>query len=153
MGRGVLILVVGTIAAVSYLMLDSRNTAQKTGEYQANYQEAVVAGEIAQSAFNIGVSQVKRDFEGWRETHRDKAYEGGDYDLAVSGPAEGPVEVTVKGHFGQAQFEIKATMDRLLEAIVEPLVLDVCEVEAQSTGSTFMISGMDTKYSDRDFVG
>ena len=144
MGRGVLILVIGTIAAVSYLMIDTRKTAQETGEQQAHYEEAVVANEIAQSAFNIGVSQVKRDFEGWRATYLDRAYEGGDYDLEVSGPAEGPVEVTVKGYFGNAQFEIKATLDRLLEAIVEPLVIDVCEVDAQSMGGTFMISGMDT---------
>ncbi|MCH8962235.1 MAG: hypothetical protein IH820_13185, partial [Bacteroidetes bacterium] len=75
-------------------------SAHETSEVQSNFEEKIVAQEIAASAYNSGVSELRRDYGNWRQVVIDKPYQGGHYNLSFSGPAEGPVEAVVEGHFG-----------------------------------------------------
>lgn len=143
MGNLYVILVAGVIFSSGYLMLDTRSTAHETEKKQASYEETVVAHEIALSAFNTTVSEVKRGFEDWRDQQNLVSYQGGTFDVTTTGPTEGPVDLAVIGYFGNAKHQIDATMDRTL-SFLEPLVFDAETVDAVNTGTTFTISGIDT---------
>ena len=59
MGNGLLILVFGAVLGATVLSFQQKQTALETTERQAEYEEEVLAREIARSAYNIAKKLVQ----------------------------------------------------------------------------------------------
>ncbi|MFB3131894.1 MAG: hypothetical protein ACE10K_05155, partial [Rhodothermales bacterium] len=118
-------------------------SAHETSEVQSNFEEKIVAQEIAASAYNSGVSEVRRDFENWRQVVIDQPYQGGHYNLSLSGPPEGPIEVVVEGYFGDAMHRISGQIVLSLGDFIDAFTFDSKAVSFNPIGGNFMISGVD----------
>ncbi len=88
MGKYALLITFAGVLGLSYLAQQSQSTSLDTSEDQAERQRTVIARQIARSAFNNGVSAVKRN---WPTVPSDEqgAYEQGDYRLNFSSPSTG----------------------------------------------------------------
>lgn len=87
-------------------------TEQNTSESQAARQEKVLARQISRSAFKMGVSELRRDYENWRVERGNVSYEGGTFDLSAAGPSQGPVSLTAVGYYGEESHEISGRVKR-----------------------------------------
>lgn len=109
MGKYIFLAVVVVAFGVTVLANQGLRTDQDTSRSQAARQEKVLARQIAQSAFQDGLAELRRDFENWRVDRENVAYENGTFDLSASGPSTGPVSLTAVGTFGDFSYEIVAT--------------------------------------------
>ena len=98
MGKYVLLLTFSALLGATYFTQYTSQTSAAASEDQAERQEAVLARQVARSAFSDGVSEVKRNFDTITdgETRRG-TYEDGSYELMfeVSTTDEGEREVAV----------------------------------------------------------
>lgn len=89
MGKYILLVTFAGVLGLSYLAQQSQSTALDTSEDQAERQRTVIARQIARSAFNKGVSEVKRNWPAVPPGEQGR-YEQGQYELtfAVSSTGE-----------------------------------------------------------------
>ena len=143
MVKAVLITLASAILVSSYYLAGAGRTAYETSEEQSKYEETIIAKEIATSARNSGISEVRRDFENWRESVGGRAYQGGNYDLLVTGPPEGPVEIEAVGRFGDAVHTINGLVVLSLGEFLDALAFDSEALDVDHNGNAFTISGID----------
>lgn len=142
MGKLILLLVLGMTLAGGYTIYSMNQTTLQTDMKTASHEESVLAREIAISAYNEGISEVRRDFANWRETYTDRPYQQGTYDLAATGPAEGPVTITAVGRFGSAEHRLEGTFVETVDDF-DAITLEAIVAEAVATDDSFFISGND----------
>lgn len=142
MGKGILILVLGTTIAGGVVMMSKEKSRMANTAEEARYEEAVLAREAAQSAFNIVVGRVKRDFESYRSVQTAKPYGAATYDISAQEDADGNVEIVAIGKYGDFEHQIEGTIsrggDRVLDAITFNAVPDKISFK-----NDYLISGLD----------
>ena len=79
MGKALIIVLASALFVSGHYLAGAGRSAYETSEVQSNFEEKIIAQQIATSAFNSGVSEVRRDFENWRQVVVDKTYQGGHY--------------------------------------------------------------------------
>ncbi|MFB6229654.1 MAG: hypothetical protein ABEL04_00735 [Salinibacter sp.] len=106
MGKYIVLATLAIALSTTILANQGLRTDLDTNQSQVTRQETVLARQIALSAFEMGLSNLKRDFTSWRVQRTEVAYEGGTFDLTASGPSSGPVSLTAVGHFGGVTYRI-----------------------------------------------
>ena len=146
MGNGAVLL-----AFVATLTIVSATTSRQESEVyrtivDADYQDEVITRQMAQSAFNIVVSQVKKDFKYYRGSVSDKTHYSIGYEYsAVDGTSANEVVVTAKGKHNNHEFEIIGTI-----TLAETRILDAVTVDGpvragkMEINNNAIISGHDT---------
>lgn len=143
MGKYVLLSVLAGALGTGLLMFGSQQTSLNTVDDQAEREAVVIARQIARSAFNTGLSQLKQDFNSYRVDRTGVPYEHGTFDLSASGPAGGPVALTATGTYEGAVYRIRA--DVLLDVNGIPgLGIQGSLGAAKAKGNKFLVSGRDT---------
>ncbi len=106
MGKYIVLTVLAVALGTILLARQGRLTDLDTSKAQAERQRGVIAREIARSAFEMGKSKLRRNFEGWRVDRTQVEHEGGYFDLSSSGPSGGPVTLTAVGYHAEEAYEI-----------------------------------------------
>jgi len=103
-------IILALVAMFSWTMaFSSQNvTFLETEKVQADYEEQVLAREIATSWLNVEAARLKNDFEGYRLSLLDAAYNDGFYDVDITQPETDRVRVVVNGFYGDAGFQYNA---------------------------------------------
>ena len=144
MGYLAKILVVATLFSAAFMLQSQQEAAMETSQRQSEDQEVLLARQTAESGLRMAASKAQRDFDAWRTGYDQAALDGGNFDVDVQGTAAGPIQVVATGSFGGAQHQVQATLARLAPSPAA-LVIDADTVEAEFTGSDFVISGRDTR--------
>lgn len=116
MGKYIILSTLAVALGVTLVTRQGLETDLDTSESQAVRQKQVLARQIARSAFEMGMSELRRDFQSWRVQRQEVPYEGGTFDLTASGPSSGPVTLVAVGHYGEATYEITGEADRQSQA-------------------------------------
>lgn len=135
MGKYIVLAVLSVALASTILARQGMLTDLETSESQANRQKQVLAREIARSAFEMGISELRRDFENWRVDRTQVQHEGGYFDLEASGPTSGPVSLTAVGYHGDSAYEITG------EAAKDTTVSSLANAITASIPISFNVSG------------
>ena len=143
MGNLAKLLAIATLIAAMFMLSSQQKTALETGQNQSEDQQALLARQTAGSGLRMALSKAKQDFDGWRVGYDQAALDGGNFDVAVQGPAAGPIRVVAMGSFGKAQHQVQATLARLAPTPAAVLI-DADTVEA-TLSNDFLISGRDTR--------
>lgn len=106
MGKYILLITLALGLSTAILANQGMQTDLETSESQAERQEIILARQIAQSAFEMGVSELRRDFQNWRVERSQIAHRGGTFDLTVAGSSGGPVSLTAVGNFGDVVYKV-----------------------------------------------
>lgn len=107
-----IVLIALSLALVTTLIANQGNqTDLDTSEGQSSRQGKVLARQIATSAFEMGLSELERDFENWRVDRADVPHEGGTFDLTSTGPSSGPVSLTAIGDYDEERYKITAEVN------------------------------------------
>lgn len=142
MGKGVLIFVLASTLSLSAMYMAGIESDVANATQQSEYQEEILARETATSAYNLLVSKVKRDFEGYRGSYSDLSYGKATYDMSATGADDGSVTVVAVGKYGTKEFEITGTVyrggDNVLDAVT--IMAQVDEVELKND---YLITGED----------
>lgn len=127
MGKYIVLAVLSVALASTLLARQGMLTDLETTESQANRQKQVLAREIARSAFEMGISELRRDFENWRVDRTQVQHEGGYFDLEASGPTSGPVSLTAVGYHGERAYEItgEATKDSTVSSLANGITASI----------------------------
>lgn len=148
MGKYVMLAVIAVVLGSTILTRQGMETDIDTSEDQTDRQEKVLARRIANSAFEMALSELRRDFKHWRTEREDIAHEGGTYDLTASGPSTGPVSLTAVGRYGGAAYEITGrskqdtTVSALFNAITALTPIDFKVAGGGCSGAP-CVSGID----------
>ena len=153
MGKGVLMLVLGSVVILAQLNASEIETESATNIVLTEYQETVLARELAHSAFNLAVAQVTRQFSSYRDSIASQSYGSGAYSLSASGPSSGPVVISTFAEVGGALHRIDATMERTGDAMLDAITIDGPMSSITANGSSFLISGLDQPANDGDESG
>jgi hypothetical protein len=136
MGKYALLVVSAALLGFTVYAQQGARTAQDISEGQDERQGEVIARQIARSAFNDGISEVKRRFDTIGEERREGNLENGtfrlQFDPTTSGGAR-EVHVTATGTYRSSTYQIKGTAVRdtsvsaLFNAITasKPVTFDV----------------------------
>ena len=116
MGKALIILVLGASLVLAKQLFNSHEAGIRTATDQRNYEETVLAREIATSAFNVGMGEIRaygerlRDgvvtFNGTSNTGRSGTitggkYAGGRYTVRADMTSGHSVRVTATGYYGR----------------------------------------------------
>lgn len=116
MGKYTLLLAFASALGLAYFAQQSNQTAQDTSSDQAERQGTVIARQIARSAFNDGISEVRRDFEGISDDSKTGTYEQGEYrleyDVSNAGTENKSVLITAEGTYGETTYRIRGRAER-----------------------------------------
>lgn len=136
MGKYALLVLSATLLGFAMYAQQSARTAQQISEGQDQRQGEVIARQIARSAFNDGISEVKRRFNTIGEESREGTLENGTFRLQFDPTTSGgtrEVHVTAEGTYQSSTYQIKGTAVRdtavsaLFNAITasKPVTFDV----------------------------
>jgi hypothetical protein len=103
MGKYTILATLAVALSLTVLSTQGMETDQETSEGQAERQKTVLARQIAASAFEMGMSELRRDYDGWRAQREGVPHENGTFDLVASGPSTGPVSLTATGRKAKAR--------------------------------------------------
>lgn len=148
MGKYVLLAVIAVALGSTLMASHGIRTDRDTNEDQVERQEKILAREIANSAFEMGLSELRRDFEGWRVEQTDVPHEGGTYDVAATGPSLGPVTLEAIGRYGSAAYKITGrsvqdtTVSSLFNAVTALTPIDFKVAGGGCSGAP-CVSGLD----------
>lgn len=158
MGKYVLLMVFATALGLAYFSQQSYQTAQATSKERAERQEVVLARQIARSAFNKGMSRVKRGVgEDLLDLgQEDVRYEGGEFDLAYSNLETKiidkinwkRVDITAEGRFPveepQTTYRITATARQAISEDVSAITAgESVQFDPKGPGCKKCINGSD----------
>ncbi len=152
MGKLALLLAFASIMALAFSNVSRQDSAHDAAIVQGNYEEKVLARELAESAHNVVVGKVKEDFDGFRGSYTDLLYRFSNYDISATEEAHDSVSVTAKGIVGSNDYSIAALVvrisSRILDAVTFTGPIDSLEVKDSA-----MISGIDTNTNGSDADG
>lgn len=106
MGKYIALVTVALALTIAVFSSAGMQTDRDTSEDQAERQRSVLARQIAQSAFDKGISALRRDYDDWRESRTGVPHENGSFDVSASGPSAGPVALTATGYLDGAEYRI-----------------------------------------------
>ncbi len=142
MGKGILIFVIATSLSVTAMYVAGEEAEVASLQTEADYKSELLARETAQSAYNMVVSKVKRDFEGYRASYTDLDYGKATYDMRAEDGDDGTVTVVAVGKYGDHEYEITGSISNTTST-----VLDAVTITAPITGvdlqNDFVITGHD----------
>ena len=117
MGKALLIIVLGAGIVLARQLYSTTEAEQKTGEHQLEYQEQVIAREIAASAFNVAMGEIRSfgdDVHGGAQafnaggsqsgTYSSGRFAGGSFETHAEMTSGHGVRVVATGRFGDAEF-------------------------------------------------
>lgn len=119
MGKALLILVLSSSVVLVTQLFSTIDGESKTAEDQREYQQEVIAREIAQSAFNVGMGEVRAHGErvqagvralngvgnvGRKGSYSTGRFAGGSYTVRADLTSGHSVRVVAKGTYGDATF-------------------------------------------------
>lgn len=117
MGKYTILVTFAVAIGLTLLARQGMQTDLDTSDSQATRQEQVLARQIARSAFERAVSELRRDAQNGDDLSIESAtgepveHNGGSFTLEENGPAEGPVVVTATGSYDDQEYQITATVD------------------------------------------
>lgn len=153
MGKGLLILVLGSTIVLSQMSGYMVEVGFASDIVNTEYEERVLARELAHSAFNLLVSRVIRNFSTYRDEIGERAYGDGMYSLSATGERKGPITLTAFGEVGSAVHRIDALLERFGDPMLDAITVDGPLTSVTALGSSFVISGIDHPASDTDVEG
>lgn len=135
MGKYALLVTVAVILGVTYLSQQSQQTSEDTNEEIGERQGVVISRQIARSAFNDGVSVVKRglkkDSLSDGDTHqKEGAYEQGTYlwryDVTESG-GNTEVDIEARGTYRDTTYQItgRAVRDTSVSSLINGITANI----------------------------
>ena len=142
MGKGVLIFVLASSLSLSAMYMAGIESDVANATQQSEYQEEILARETATSAYNILVSKVKRDFDGYRGSYSDLSYGKATYDMSATGAEDGSVTVVAVGKYGTKEFEIVGTVSRSGQNVLDAVTL-TAQVDEVELKDDYLITGED----------
>jgi len=142
MGKGLLILVLGTSIAGGVMMMSKETSRMANTAEEARYEEAVLAREAAQSAFNIVAGRVKRNFDSYRSVQTARPYGAATYDISAQENADGDIEIIAIGKYGDFEHQIEGTVSRSGDRLVDAIIID-SPIDKLSLKSNYLVSGLD----------
>ena len=119
MGKALLTIVLGSGLILTKQLYNATENESKTAKDQTAYQEEVIAREIAQSAFNVGMGEVRSydenvqagalalngpAYEGRSGTHATGRFQGGSYTVHAELTGGSSVRVVATGTYGGAEY-------------------------------------------------
>ena len=105
MGNASLLLAIAAIFSLTVASSRQNITFLETEDVQADYEEQVLAREIATSWLSVEAARLKNDFEGYRLSKLDEAYNDGFYDVDITQSETDRVRIIVNGFYGEAGFQ------------------------------------------------
>jgi len=138
MGKYALLIVAASLLGFVFFARQSSRIDQDTSEDQDARQGSVIARQIARSAFNDGISEVKRTFDTIAPTSREGSRENGSYVLRFdtsSTSGKKRVTVTVEGTYRSSTYQIQGT------AVKDTAVSALYNAITASRPVTFDVSG------------
>lgn len=150
MGRGILLIVLASTITLSKMNASEKETEIETHVVLTDYQEKVLARELAHSALNVAVSKATRDFASYRAEVSDRAYGDGMYAWTASGDPSGPVTLEGFGQVGGVIHRIVAVLEKSGDPLLDAITLDGPFSSVTSSGTSFTISGIDAPLDDED---
>lgn len=112
MGKYTLLLTLAAVLGFTYFAQQSQQRARSANEDQVERQKTVIARQIARSAFDKGLSKVKRNFGSISEHSTSKSYEGGNYVVTYDDAMDGGdkvVQIEAQGTYQDATYRIAGT--------------------------------------------
>jgi|GEM_PF-1379856 len=149
MGKLAIIISLAATMTLTAMLIGIQRTSYETTHVSANYEQEVLAKEIATSAINAAASKVRRDYDVTRPQYDSTAFKGGMFNASASGTAAGPVQLTATGTYGDASYTVQASLSRL-SSMPSAVLIDSDTTEVNFSGSNFLISGRDTRPVDED---
>lgn len=119
MGKALLVLVLGSGLVLTKQLFNVTEQERETTKDQVSYQEEVIAREIAQSAFNVGMGTVRAhgeklpqgvlalngsDHSGQSGSHTEGRFAGGEYTVRADLTSGHSVRVTATGTYRGAEY-------------------------------------------------
>ncbi|PAP78035.1 hypothetical protein [Rubrivirga marina] len=119
MGKALLVLVLGSGLVLTKQLYNTTITEERTSKDQRAYQEEVIAREIAASAFNVGMGELRaygdellagaHAFNGPGNAGRSGTYStgrfaGGEYTVRADPTSGHSVRIVATGKFGDAEY-------------------------------------------------
>lgn len=148
MGKYAALITLALALGITILSNAGMQTDQDTSEDQAARQRSVLARQIAKSAFDKGISALRRDYDDWRKERTGIPHQNGTFDLEASGPSTGPVLLEATGHFDGAAYRItgkvlqKEEVTSLFNGITAAGTVDFA-VSGPGCGGVPCVSGLD----------
>lgn len=169
MGKYALLLTI--TVALGTTLLARQALEQDTRTSQADRQKEVLAQQIAQSTFNRGVSELRRDYGAGRTLeidpidektveHKEVSFVLTDTDpdgsesvsamgvLKGSSNADGSVSITAKGYYDDAKYRITGDLVRDLDGF-SGIGVEGALSSVNGSGSEYLVSGLDTDPVDQ----
>ena len=147
MGKATIIFAAAATMTLTTMLVGVQRSSFEANRITANYEEEVLAREIATSALSAAVSRVRRDYDNERPAQDVTPYQQGTFESFASGAAAGPVDITATGKYGKATYTIETNLSRL-SSLPSTVVIDSDTVDVSMTGDDFLISGKDTRPTD-----
>ena len=116
MGKLALLILLSSTTALIVDALSKESSKHQTAIVVTDYQEKVLAREMAESAHNIVVGNVKEDFEGYRGSFNNLLYRFSKYEISATEETDDSVKVTAKGIVGSNDYFIAARADYFVAA-------------------------------------
>jgi len=153
MGRGILLIVLASTLSLSKMTASETETEIETQLVRTEYQEKILARELAHSAFNLVVANSTRDFTSFRESLSDRAYGDGMFAYSATGDSQGPIVIEAFGMVGGTVHRIDGVLEKSGDALFDAITIDGPFSSVTGIGNSFMISGLNVPVGDEEEVG
>ncbi|MEM6645882.1 MAG: DUF4114 domain-containing protein [Bacteroidota bacterium] len=143
MGKTSMMAVALLVLTTTYFTVSVQTSSTEAQDAQSEYTEEVLASRISESALNIAISKAERNFSTWRDGYGDTEFNKGAFNVDVTGPATGPVQIASDGAYERGEFRISKTLMRLAKTPAAVMInADSAVVTLQ--GANWLITGRDT---------
>ncbi len=147
MGKALLLIVLGSGLVLTKQLYNTTLSEERTSKDQRAYQEEVIAREIAASAFNVGMGEIRsfgedvqagtRELNGASNAGRAGSYttgrfQGGTYTVKAELTSAHSVRVIATGAFGDAEYTMHDEYRVFVMVAREGGVVDVSFLESQA---------------------
>lgn len=147
MGTRALFLIAASLITGTALMVGMSRQATTNDAKVSEYQEEVLLNQIAKSAENLVIAQVKRDFDNAPNNinHHDVAMKGGHFSASATANGTDEVNVTVTASYGDMSRQITTTLQRSGSSgtMDAALMIDAPSANVLFTGLQYCIIGND----------
>ncbi|MEM8598890.1 MAG: hypothetical protein AAGF99_03120 [Bacteroidota bacterium] len=128
---------------VSTIVTNSNLTGAEITEDSRLTEQEALAQRAANSGLELALSQVHRDFDGWRSVLNSAGGAGAAFEATAAGPTAGPIVVAATGTVDTTSFDVYRMMARLA-SLPAALTIDAAVTDVTLTGTDWLISGRDT---------
>ena len=147
MGKALLVLVLGSGLILTKQLYGTQQNEERTSKDQRAYQEEVIAREIAASAFNVGMGEIRAFGEdlqagsralngptnaGRSGTYASGRFSGGSYTVKARLTSGHSVRVVATGRFGEASYTMHDEYRVYVMTARKGGIVDVSFLESQA---------------------